>query len=220
MAGSPDGTTLPHRLVTSCAADLPVTGAGLAWMTDDGPAGTFAATDGPARVMEELQFSLGEGPCVDSSAMGSPVLQADLARTGMARWPAFTAGAIDAGIRAIFALPLQVGGIRLGVLDLYRDSPGSLEREDLTDALSYADAATVILLHLQTDAATDVMQLHTAEPMDYHAEVHQATGMTAAQLELSLAHSLALLRAYAYAAERLVIDVANDVVARRLRLEK
>ena len=65
--------------------------------------------------MEDLQFTFGEGPCVECSRTGRPVLQPDLARTGPDRWPGFSAGALEAGIRAIFAWPLRVGGIRLGV---------------------------------------------------------------------------------------------------------
>jgi GAF domain len=117
--------------------------------TDAGPAGTVAAPDGPAAAMEELQFTVGEGPCVDSSRTGRPVLAPDLAHTGSGRWPGFSAGALDAGIRAVFALPLQVGAGRVGVLDLYRDRAGALSPEELADALTFADAATTILLHLQ-----------------------------------------------------------------------
>lgn len=219
LADASADDTWPDVLVTKCAAALPITGVGLAWMTDDGPAGTFAATDGPARVMETLQFELGEGPCVEASSTRSPVLQSDLARTGGSRWPAFTAGAVDAGIRAIFALPLQVGGIRLGVLDLYRDAAGPLDGADLTMALDYADAATALLLHTQTSADPEHLQQHVAEPMDHHAEVHQATGMLAARLSLPLAEALAVLRAAAYSAERPMLDVAKDVVERRIEVE-
>jgi hypothetical protein len=151
LAGVLDDTALsaniPHRLVTACARALPVSGVGIILMTLDGPAGTLAVTDGPAATMEELQFTLGEGPCVECSATGRPILQPDLEVTGMSRWPAFTAGAVEAGIRAIFAFPLRVGSIRLGVLDLYRDAPGDLDMTQLREALSFADAATAVLLH-------------------------------------------------------------------------
>ena len=95
--GVTDVTTLPERLVRACALALPVTGVGLVLMTESGPAGTVAVTDRTAGTMEELQFTLGEGPCVESSATGRPVLQPDLARTGPARWPGFCAGALEAG---------------------------------------------------------------------------------------------------------------------------
>src|SRR3954453_21801527 len=148
-AASPDGSGLPGGLVHGCARALPVTGVGLALMTDGGPAGTVAATDGPALELEDLQYTLGEGPCVDASRSGRPVLQPDLAATAPQRWPAFAGGALAAGVAAVFAFPLRVGAIRVGVLDLYRDRAGPLSPEELTEALCFADAATLALLHAQ-----------------------------------------------------------------------
>ncbi len=215
--GSTPVATLPQRLVAACALALPITGAAIVLMTDSGPAGTVAATDGPAAVMEELQFTLGEGPCVDSSTTGRPVLQADLARSGPRRWPGFSAGALDAGIRAIFALPLRVGGIRLGVLDLYRDRPGALTEVELGEALSFADAATAVLLHLQAQGRTEASELGSIPVLEDRAQVHQATGMIAVEARVTLTQALVLLRARAFAAERPILDLARDVVARTVR---
>ncbi|MCZ3386286.1 MAG: GAF domain-containing protein [Actinomycetia bacterium] len=202
--------SLPQRLLEACAAALPVTGAGLLVMTNTGPGAILAATDGPARVMEELQFTLGEGPCIEATRSGRPVLQPDLAATAPSRWPGFAAGALDAGIGAIFAFPLQVGGIRVGVLDLYRNRPGPLADPDLAEALDFADAATTVLLHLQAQNGPDgVVTL-----LEDRNEVHQATGMISVQTGLGLADALLLLRAHSYAEERGILDVSRDVVSR------
>jgi hypothetical protein len=209
---------LPARLCEECLSALPISGVGLALMTVDGPSGVvLGATDGPAAQLEELQFTLGEGPCVEASRTGRPVLQPDLAATGPARWPRFVAALADLGVCAIFAFPLRVGAIRIGVLDLYRDVPGGLTNVELSDALAYADAATVVLLHLQNQSDHDRAHAGLARPIEDRAEVHQATGMISVQLGVSLAVALLRLRAHAYATERRVSDVAADVVGRRLR---
>jgi hypothetical protein len=172
-----------------------------------------AVTDGAALELEDLQFTLGEGPCVDASQTGRPVLQPDLAATAPERWPAFAGGALAAGIAAVFALPLRVGAIRVGVLDLYRATPGALTAEQLREALAFADAATLLLLYLQTRASTDEFSADAlALPAD-RAEVHQATGVVSVQAGVSLAEALVLLRARAYAEQRSVGDVARDVLA-------
>ena len=145
--GGPDLLT---RLSTECLSALPVTGVGVALMTVDGPSGVVVAvTDERARQLEELQFALGEGPCVEASGSGRPVLEADLVVAGPARWPRFGAAVLDAGVHAVFAFPLRVGAIRVGVLDLYRDTPGQLTAVELAEALAFADAATEVVLHLQ-----------------------------------------------------------------------
>src|SRR5215217_3504978 len=189
-------------------------------MTTDGPAGTVAFSDGPAGELEELQFSLGEGPCVDASRTGRPVLQPDLARTGPALWPAFADGAQAAGLSAVFALPLRVGAIRVGVLDLYRDEVGVLSHEELAEALAFADAATTIVLGLPSRNGGGNGRLDAATVLDDRAEVHQATGIVSVHAGVTLQEALMLLRARAYAEQRPVQDLARDVLDGVARFRK
>jgi hypothetical protein len=187
-------------------------------MTHSGHGGTITATDGSAAMLEDLQATLGEGPCIDASRDGQPVLQSDLAATGTTRWPGFTAAALEKGIAAVFAFPLQVGAIRLGVLDLYRDTAGPLDRPQLAAALDFAEAATTILLYLQ-NKATPGEPLHPAlaEAVESRREIHQATGMISVQAGVGLADALLRLRAHAFSSELPLLEVAKAVVDRRLR---
>jgi GAF domain-containing protein len=210
------GTVL-HRLCAACLSALPVSGVGVALMTADGPSGVvLAVTDERARLLEELQFALDEGPCVEASNSGRPVLEPNLVTGGSPRWPRFGAAVLDAGVHAVFAFPMRIGAIRVGALDLYRDTPGRLTTEEVVEALAFADAATVIVLHLQDHEGRDGVNAALAEPIDSRAEVHQATGMITIQLGISLAEALLRLRAHAYASGRTVSDVAADVVNRRM----
>jgi GAF domain-containing protein len=151
LAAGEDATGLPGRLVDACARALPATAVALVLSTEGAPPATLAVTAEAVERVEELQFTLGEGPCVDAVSTGRPVLQPELGRTGPVRWPLFTAGALSAGFRAVFALPLVIGRIRVGGLDLYRGEPGQLSDAELAQALSFADVATALLLHLQAE---------------------------------------------------------------------
>jgi hypothetical protein len=213
--------SLPERLCTDCLSALPVSGVALALMTDEGPSGAvLAATDERARQLEELQFALDEGPCVEASRTGSPALHPELTVAGSDRWPRFGAAVLDADVHAIFAFPLRVGTIRLGILDLYRDAPGHLSILQLADAMAYADAATVLLLYLQDHPGPNGDPTALTGPIDSRAEVHQATGMITIQLGVSLTEALLRLRAHAYASGQTVTDVAAEVVSRRLRFDE
>ena len=207
------------RLCEAVTAALPVTGVALSLMTPTGSAGLVAATDERASALEELQFSLGVGPSLLASRSGRPVLEPDLARLPGARWPGFLPAVLDRGVRAIFAFPLQVGAIRVGVLDLYRESPGDLPDQALADALDFADVATMLLLHLQGQNPDEPMLPDRLEAAVHSPEVHQATGMVMVQAQVGLHEALLLVRARAYADNRTVLDVANDIVGRRLRLD-
>ncbi|WP_369138906.1 GAF domain-containing protein [Modestobacter versicolor] len=214
----------PGHLVEGCRNATTVSGVGLAVMSAAAVGSVLAATEGLARAMEDLQFLLGEGPCVDAVASRRPVLVPDLTRQAGARWPAFSAGAVDRGVVASFAFPLHVGAVTIGVLDLYEESRGPLDDFQLSTALAYADAATAVLLHLQYGRLEDVeggarATSPLAEVVDRRAVVHQATGMISVQLDVGLAAALLRLRAHAFATDRSVLELAGDVVARRLRFD-
>lgn len=219
--GRASDTSLPARLCAECLSALPVTGVALALMTEDGPSGVvLAATDARARQLEELQFALDEGPCVEASRGDRPVLHPELTATGSVGWPRYGVAALDAGVHAIFAFPLRVGAVRIGVLDLYRDTPGALEAPDLADGLAFADAAILLLLYLQDHPGPDGERAALTGPIDGWAEVHQATGMITIQLGVNLTEALLRLRAYAYQTGQTVTAIAAEVVSRRLRFDE
>lgn len=194
-----------------------VDGAALTVTLAASPRETLYASDPIASELEELTLTVGEGPGIDALA-GGPALAADLSSPECeARWPVFAPAAVDTGVRAVFALPLQVGGVRLGVMDLYRARAGPLDPHELADALLLADTACALLLDLapSEQRAPGGREPESARPQN--PEVHQATGMLIVQLGVSAAVALVRLRAYAYSNERHLRDVAEDVVARRLR---
>jgi GAF domain-containing protein len=211
----------PQRICELCVELLPVSGAGISMVTQAGNRGIVCATDDVAARIEELQFSLGEGPCVDAVHSGGPVLIPDLERPSsvtVERWPAFMAAAAEAGIRGVFAFPLLIGAIRIGALDLYRMSPGELTDDQLTGALLAADAAALALLYLHTDAADGFID-DPGSRAGYHLDVHQATGMVQAQLDVSTEEAFLRLRARAFADGRSVTEVSADVINRRLQFD-
>jgi len=211
--------SLPETLCLQCAATLDLCGAGMALMNDAGHQGVVGASGPLAARLEDLQFELGEGPALDASRANAPVLDPDLSAGETARWPGFGPAAEAAGVRAVFALPLQVGAVRLGSLCLYRPAPGHLDRDETASAFAYADAAVVVLLHLQAQMLPS-LALHPdlREPLEYRAEVHQATGFLAVQASIGLTEALLLLRAHAFASDRPLLQVARDVLAGRLHL--
>lgn len=155
---------------------------------------------------------VGEGPCLDAFSSGGPVLIRDLSEAHE-RWPAFAEGAAARGARAVFSFPLQIGAIRLGSLDCYRDTAGELPGLAVADALILADLATqAILTELDGHSTEDVDWL--ADP---HAEVHQASGMVQVQLSSTTEAALLRLRGHAYTNELPLAEVARQVVARELR---
>jgi GAF domain len=211
--------TLAEHLCRACVDGLDVHGASLSLLTSSPSRETLWATDPTAELLEELQFSLNEGACMEAAVSGSPVLVPDLSDSAEGhRWPIFAAAVAEqTDVVALFALPLQWGTINLGVLDLYRRTPGGLSQAQWRDALSAADIAALMMLGVRTEPDDGSGGEGLDPAVNSRAEVHQATGMVLAQLEVSAEVALARIRAYAFVEQRLLIDVARDVVSRRLR---
>lgn len=221
-SGPPGTAGLLRRVCGAAAQVLSASGAGISVMTEDGVRGATAASDPVSERIEELQFVLGEGPCMDAFATRRPVLIPNLGELGAgqgSRWPFYTPAAHQDGLRAVFAFPLQIGAARLGVLDVFRARVGPLSGEELTDALTFADVTVTALLDHQEDpgggGGADV-----DDEDGYRSELFQAQGMVMVQLGVTLAEAMARIRAYAYAEDRRLADVARDVVARRLRFDR
>jgi hypothetical protein len=216
----------PVSAADACVAAVAAVEVTGAWLIAGAEAGhLMRVTDEASELLAELQLTLGEGPGPDAAASGGPVLASDLDEMeAVRRWPAFAPAARQAGAAAIFAFPLQLGAIRTGVMSLYRVRPGPLSAFQLGDALTFADTATLLLLDAQDQlfhAAGSARAGPGGQPPDltrHRAEIDQATGMLTEQLGVGIAEAFIRLRAYAYAHDRGLSDLARDIVARRLRL--
>ncbi|MFC7304886.1 ANTAR domain-containing protein [Streptomyces monticola] len=172
--------------------------------------------------LEDLQQVQGQGPSLDAARHGALMLLPDVTDTAAfatARWPSLS-GAIEAlGVRAVFSFPVRIGVIALGALTGHRTRPGPMTTDQLTDAFGLADTLAQITI---TTAAAHADLPHAPlldDPGLHFAEVHQATGMLADELNTDCDHALIRLRGYAFSHGRPLLDVARDVLARRLRLE-
>jgi hypothetical protein len=208
---------LAPRLCRACLELFPVSGAAIMLMGDDGNGSALGASDDVAGAVEDLQFTLGEGPGIEAHARGRPALEPDLAAPNP-RWPAFALGALDLGVRAAFGFPLQVGAARMGALDLYADRSTVLTAPQLSDAMVLADVVTQAVLAMQARAPLGGLPGELDHDANLRAQVHQASGMLSKQHEITIVDALVRLRAYAYAQGRSLNDVSRDVVARRLTI--
>lgn len=231
------GTVSVARVCEAAVAAVGVDGAAVWVATDLDRRVLLHATDEVARALDEAHFTFGEGPCVQAWTERGMVLAADLASpSSAARWPVFAPAASGAGAGAVFAFPLQVGAMRIGVLGLYRAEAGPLSGEQLADALAFSYAVFTLVLGQappavpQTTGVAGTAGSGPAGPAgpepavwpidglgEGRAEVYQATGMVAVQLGASLEEALLRMRAHAFAHAIGVTEVAALVVARALR---
>jgi hypothetical protein len=168
-----------------------------------------------------LQFTVGEGPCLEACSAGRPMSVPDLLTGTDQRWPVFTnaVSQLVPDLRAIFGFPLLVGTQGIGAMNLYRYSPGDLGEKQYREATRACELAVPIILedlpvHRDSEFGT---YFHEHAVID-RTTVYRATGLLMLDQELTSQEAFDRLRAFAFSAGRLVEDVAEDVVAHRLYL--
>jgi len=208
-----------RRLCVTVTQVLPATWAGLSLAEGGKVSGALTGSDAHARELEGLQFTFGEGPCVDSVRTRRPVMEPDIASSGVRRWPAYAPAAHQRGLRGVYAFPLQVGVACLGALDVYRDRVEPVSPGTIDDGQIFADIALTMLVGDDPLSAPGVGVASLDDLLTPSMEVYQAQGMVMVDLGVSLADALVRLRAYAFVEGRPVAEVARNVVAGRVRLD-
>jgi hypothetical protein len=205
------------RLCAACVDVLAMTGAGITIMGGD-KAGPVCVSNPRMAALEDLQFTIGEGPCQDAYRSNTPVHAPRLDGAASARWPSFVDLAHTTGVGAVFAYPLSANGAKIGVLTLYQEGEGEMSATQHEDSMAIVEVLTETVLSLQDAAPVGTLAVDLDEVVAYRAEIYQAAGMVAVQLQIPVAEALLRIRAHAFADGRPVGGVAGDIVARRLRL--
>jgi hypothetical protein len=203
---------LSRRFVVS----LPVTGASISVVANGRRQSTISATDDLAVRIDEIQFALGEGPHWDALRDGTPVSAPNMLEPSGTTWPMLRRELGALGVGCLVSLPLRLGAISIGVVDLYRIVPAGLRPEEMDRAAILARAVTLPAIRRAIDLAEDDSPGGIGVAPEMRREVHQATGMIVAQLNVSATEAFLHLQAHAFSTGRSVQDIAQDVVKRRL----
>lgn len=211
-----------NRLCVRCVELLDFDGAAISLLPQGTVWGTLGTSGDLSRSVDELQFTVGEGPCMDAVRNGEPV-HADLSQPGESRWPGFTGAVLALGVRSVLALPVTVDGSAVGSLNLSRHKPGLWGQDAFEGGLIAAQVAGVSVGRLMRDTvdweqASDGTDVQKAAGWE-RVEVYQATGMIMGQLDVEPSEALMRLRGYAFAHGLTASDVAWHIIERRLRLD-
>jgi hypothetical protein len=221
MAGPGGAVGSADRLCHACVDLLGVDGAAISYVQDGSSRGTFGSSGELSRRLDEFQFTFGEGPCLDAVRERSPVLVEDLGDPSERRWPAFSASVLNAGVQAVFALPVTIATSTVGALDLFRNTIGPFEDDEWGGAEWAAQLAALPMLDLMS---ADIDWVALSEGQEgwsqlaslERVEVYQATGMIQIQLDVSGPEALVRLRGYAFAHGMTASEVAWLVIERLL----
>lgn len=165
-----------------------------------------AATDDVPVQLDDLQFDLNDGPCLDA-AVGPPVIVTGDLGTD-ARWPLYGPRCVETtGIRSMLCLRLPLGGEDHAGMNFYSSQVDAFGEEDVTaGSLLIPFAALVLQARLHHE---DVDNLSTA--LDSSRMIGTAIGILMATHRVDEDEAFGLLRRTSMTLNRKLRDVAADV---------
>ncbi len=208
--GDAELRTALDLVVGACVDVFTVTGSGLMIADDEDSLRYVAASDGPGRVMETVQAETGQGPCVDAYVMSTLVTTDDLSREE--RWPASRATLLAHGIRSVLGVPVRLGGVVVGSLDVYRDRPGEWHDTERAALGRYGEVVEATLYAaLRAHRAGELAdQLQYA--LDYRVVIERGVGFLMGREGLDAVAAFDRLRRAARGSRRKVAEVAKELL--------
>jgi hypothetical protein len=211
-AGSPSSSGLSARFVETLDIDR----AAISTLGPPFDIETVSASDDIAARIMEFQLDSGEGPGWEAHRIQAPVIVSSLDDEPHSRWPIFTHAVSGLPVHGVYSLPLAIGAMPIGAVDLYAGAGHQLPPAEIETARILAASTARIVFE-------DAVRRHDVKddgdgPFS-RREVHQATGMVIAQLRIPAEEALLRIRAHAFANGRSVREIASDITARRLTLE-
>lgn len=210
-----DTQSMLEELTERVTAVLGLTGSGVA-LAVDGQLTLASAVPTTVADLERVQEEIKAGPCWDAFHTGKPVLVPDL-REAAPRWGGYQEAAERLGLRAVAGIPLRLGDLSVGALNLYAEEPREWPDEDVAAATALADMATGYLVNASKLRQQEQLaeQLQTA--LDSRVVIEQAKGMVAAAENISIEEAFTRIRRYARDRNLLLRAVAQQVVSEGLR---
>lgn len=205
-----DVTTALRELADRVTDVLGLAGSGVSLARDDHL--EFEATHGSeVATIERVQNEVQKGPCVTAFHSGQVVTVTDL-EAERSRWPEYCAAAEEADVTSVAAIPMQLGGRRVGALNLYARRRRDWTTEDVDAALVLADMATSYLINASHHRQQVELTRQLQRALDSRVVIEQAKGILAGRRSISPERAFGVIRAHARSHNARVADVADAVV--------
>lgn len=211
-----DGEADAASAMTSIAVQMLPTAelAGLTRLRPGGSLTTLGATDPLVEQVDQVQYELRSGPCVDVLVSDRPVVAADLRES--AEWPEFGRRAADLGVLSMLSYRLHLdddpeadGGQALGGMNLYARAPGAFDLE--RDYPVVTVLASFCALSVWGGSLADRAR-HLAVALDSSRDIGAAQGILMERYKVTREEAFGLLAVASQRSNRKVRDVALDLV--------
>jgi len=200
-----------EETVHACVALFRVTGCGVMIADEHNSLHYVAASDGPGRVLEVIQTQAGQGPCVEAFVTNTVTVSEDASTDP--RWPDINEILAGHGIHAVLGVPVRIGRIPIGTLDVYRDEPYQWDDSEKAGLSRYGDVVEVTLTAAMAAHRAGALADQLQHALDYRVIIERAIGYLMASRQLDATAAFDLLRRTARSNRRKVADLAQELLA-------
>lgn len=198
------------EVTKACVGLFGVTGSGIMLADEQNIARYVAASDGPGSVLEILESEAGDGPCMRAFVHNTVCPVTDV--TTDPRWPKLAAAIAPYPVRAVLGVPVRLGAVTVGTLDVYRDRPHIWDESEQTALQHYSDVVeTTLTAALAAHKAQEIAgQLQYA--LDYRVVIERGVGYLMAQDRIDAVTAFNRLRSAARTSRSRIGDVAAQLL--------
>lgn len=189
-------------------------GAGLTLLEADRPQ-TVVATDGFVTAVDDIQYALGEGPCVSAVAQGRTFLSGDLG--GEPQWPHFGPRVGRLGVHSALSLPLLLPGQVLGALNVYAHGRDVFDTHAVTMGEAFSPQAAVSAHNAQLLDQAERLVAQLQQALTSRAEIDQALGVVMSRTGATAQEAFDRLRAQSQTRSVRLTDIAHEVLGQAVR---
>jgi GAF domain-containing protein len=200
------------RVVDLAGASIPGVAEASVTVVKGTDAHTPACTGGLALALDEAQYALGEGPCLQAAATTTIESVSDMATDS--RWPDWTAGAVGAGARSSLSIGLPAHAAGRGALNLYATDSHVFDADTVAVAQAFASFAALAMATDHRNDAEVTLSQHLDAAMDSEAVIEQAKGIIMSERRCTLDEAFAHLTTMAHDTDRTTREVAKALVDR------
>jgi hypothetical protein len=207
-----------QTLSERCVDLLDVSAAGIMLADADGKLRHVACSSEQMRLVELFELQLEEGPCFDAYRGHEPIASDALSGEAQ-RWPNFTPFARDKGFRSVSAVPMRLRTSVIGALNLFSTDSRALEPADVAVAQALADIATIGIIQERSIRDHQMLARQLQGALESRIVIEQAKGVVAERAGVGVDVAFQRIRRYSRDHNRLLTDVARDVVNGSLRAD-
>lgn len=208
------GTSVVEALqhVTEACVDLfGVTGSGIMLADEQNVPRYVTASDGPGRMLEVVEGDTGQGPCTEAFVNNTVVASSDV--TAEPRWPDLARALRPHPVRAVLGLPVRLGGVTVGTLDIVYDHPHVWQADECQALARYRDVveSTLAAAVAAQNAGELADQLQYA--LDYRVIIERGVGYLMARDQVDSMAAFNKLRRAARDTQSKIGDVAQRLIS-------